>query len=149
MSRLRSHPVASFFLACAVATLAWAALAPIRPASREVLFEIPNGTAARRMAGDKTGDKTGTVPARVRLTLGVRDVLLLRNSDTVPQAFGPLLIQPGQDFRLPFEQAANHDVACAAHPGGQVTVEVVALPDPGLERLGWRFEALVRAVRYF
>ena len=33
--------------------LAWAALAPIDPASREELFEIPKGTWARRMAGDK------------------------------------------------------------------------------------------------
>ena len=36
-----------------VIALAWAALAPIEPASRDQLFEIPPGTWARRMAGDK------------------------------------------------------------------------------------------------
>jgi len=39
--------------ALAAGGLAWAALAPIAPASHDELFEIPHGTWARRMAGDK------------------------------------------------------------------------------------------------
>ena len=59
---------------------AWAALAPIEPASREELFEIPHGTWARRMAGEKVD----ILPDTIRLTLGANDVLLLRNADEVP-----------------------------------------------------------------
>jgi hypothetical protein len=145
MNFCRRHRLAALSLSCAVVTVVWAALAPIHMASRDELLEIPNGASARRMAGDASE----ILPARVRLTLGVRDVLLLRNSDTVPQVFGPVLLMPGQDFRLPFEQASNFQVASTAHTGGQVTIIVVPLPDPGAERLGWRFDALMHAIRYF
>src|SRR6476620_3337279 len=76
--------------------LAWAATAPIARASRDELFEIPPGTWARRMAGDKVE----ILPDTIRLTLGINDVLLLRNLDDGPQVFGPALIIQGQSFRL-------------------------------------------------
>src|SRR3954452_8595744 len=63
--------------------LGWPALAPIELGSRDELFEIPHGTWARRMAGEKTE----ILPDTIRLTLGINDVLLLRNADDVPQAF--------------------------------------------------------------
>jgi hypothetical protein len=141
----RRHWLACSLAACVLAALLWGALAPLRFATRDQLFEIPKGTWARRMAGDKVE----ILPARIRLTLGVQDVLLLRNSDTVPQIFGPVLIMPGQDFRLPFEQASDYQFACSAHASGQMTVAVVALPDPGWNRLRWRVDALVDAIRYF
>jgi hypothetical protein len=141
---VRRHPVAWPLAACLVLALAWAALAPLRYPSRDQLFEIPKGTHARRMAGDKVE----ILPSVVRLTLGVQDVLLLRNNDTVPQIFGPVLIMPGQDFRLPFEQASDYQFACSAHASGQMTVSVVPLPDPGWDRLRWRFGALSHALRY-
>jgi hypothetical protein len=65
------------------------------------------------------GDKVEILPSTIRLTLGVRDVLLLRNNDTVPQVFGPVLIMPGQDFRLPFETVSSNQFACTAHASGQ------------------------------
>ena len=40
------------------------------------------------------------LPDEIRLTLGVRDVLVLENLDDVPQIFGPTLMMPGQSFRL-------------------------------------------------
>jgi hypothetical protein len=141
---LRRHPLACLMAASLVLALAWAALAPLKYASHDQLFEIPNGTHARRMAGDKVE----ILPPLIRLTLGVRDVLLLRNRDSVPQLFGPVLIMPGQDFRLPFEQAGDYQFACTAHASGQMTVSVVALPDPGLDRLKWRLGALSHAIRY-
>ncbi|HZV65867.1 MAG TPA: hypothetical protein VFG03_13265 [Telluria sp.] len=141
----RRHWLACSLAACALGVLLWGALAPLRFATRDQLFEIPKGTWARRMAGDKVE----ILPARIRLTLGVQDVLLLRNSDTVPQIFGPVLIMPGQDFRLPFEQASDYQFACSAHASGQMTVAVVALPDPGWNRLRWRVDALVDAIRVF
>ena len=138
MRSLRRHPAAWSFAACLVLALAWAALAPPHAATRDLLFEIPKGTWERRMAGDKVD----ILPEVVQLTLGVQDVLLLRNSDTVPQQFGPVLIMPGQDFRLPFEQVSENQFACTAHSSGQMTVSVVAMPEPGLDRLKWRLAAL-------
>lgn len=140
MSRRRlTVAVATLLLVVAVGAAAWAAIAPIRAASRDALFEIPKGTWARRMAGDKTE----ILPDTITLMLGVNDVLHLRNSDTVPQIFGPVLIMPGQDFRLPFEQAGEHPFACTAHASGQMTVVVEAMPQAGWQRLQWRLKTLL------
>lgn len=141
---LRRHPVAWPIAACLALALVWAALAPLRYPSRERLIEIPSGASARRLAGDKAE----LLPSMVRLTLGVQDVLLLRNSDTVAQRFGPVLIMPGQEFRLPFEQASDYQFASSAHASGQMMVAVVGLPDPGWARLCWRLGALSDAIRY-
>ena len=45
-------------------------------------------------------------------------MLLLRNLDEVPQQFGPVLIMPGQSFRLPFEVASTYSFDCSAHASG-------------------------------
>jgi len=114
--------------------MAWAAMAPIEPASRDELFEIPPGTWARRMAGDKVE----IVPDTIRLTLGINDVLLLRNLDDVPQVFGPALIMPGQSFRLPFEVASTYSFACTAHAKGAMNVIVDPAPARGWPTMRWR-----------
>ena len=116
--------------------LGLAALAPIEAATRDEPFEIPKGTWARRMAGDKVE----ILPATIRLTLGAHDVLLLRNLDDVPQVFGPTVIMPGQSFRLPFEVASTYSFACTAHASGQMNVVVDPHPQPGWDRLRWRAE---------
>ena len=135
--------IAAVSLAALAALLAacvgWAAFAPLQAASRDQLFEIPQGTWERRMKGDTTS----ILPEQITLTLGVRDVLLLRNSDTVPQMFGPVLIMPGQDFRLPFGQAGEHPFDCTAHASGKMTVLVVDAPAAGLARLRWRLHAFL------
>ena len=118
----------------ACAALAWGGLAPIRTASRERLFEIPNGTWARRMAGDPVE----ILPSEIRLTLGVRDVLVLKNRDDVPQIFGPTLMMPGQSFRLPFGLASRYQFACTAHASGQMTIIVDPFPETPWARLRWR-----------
>jgi hypothetical protein len=120
--------------AAALLAAAWAALAPIESASRDRLFEIPKGTWARRMAGDPVE----ILPSEIRLTLGVRDVLLLRNLDDVPQTFGPTLMMPGQSFRLPFAVASSYQFACTAHASGQMTVVVEPEPVSPWARLRWR-----------
>lgn len=117
-----------------LATLAWAALAPLRYPTRELGFDFPSGPDAR-------------VPAQVWLTLGVRDVLLLRNRDRVPHVFGQVRVLPGRAFRLPFEQAGEFAFACDRAPGARVLVRVLAQPDPGWRRLRWRLHALFDAVR--
>ena len=120
-------------------TIGWAALGPVSADDREQVFEIPKGTWARRMAGDKVE----ILPGEVRLRLGVKDVLVLRNNDDVPQVFGPALMMPGQTFRLPFEMASSYQFACTAHASGQMTVTVEPAPAAGWERLAWRTRALV------
>ena len=118
------------------------AFAPVQVDSREELFEIPEGTWARRMAGDKVD----ILPRTIYLTLGVNDILLLRNRDKVPQMFGPVLIMPGQDFRLPFEQAAENQFDCTAHSTGQMLVIVDPEPTPGWPRLMWRAKSALRTI---
>ena len=113
--------------------LLWASLSPLRHPSREKLLEVGGATP---------------VPSTVRLTLGVQDVLLLRNGSTRSQVFGPLRVLPGHTFRLPFEQVGDEAFACSTHPRGQVLVRVVAPPDPGWARLRWRFEGLTETIRY-
>lgn len=131
-----------WIIAIATGALLIAALWPIHTDSREELFEIPEGTWARRMAGDKVD----ILPRTIYLTLGVNDVLLLRNRDKVPQMFGPVLIMPGQDFRLPFEQVAHNQFDCTAHSTGQMTVIVDPEPTPGWQRLVWRATSVYRSI---
>jgi len=119
-----------------------ASVVPIRFESREELFEIPRGTWARRMAGQNVD----ILPQEIRLVLGIRDILVLRNRDDVPQLFGPTLIMPGQTFRLPFDVASEYQFACTAHVNGQMTVIVEdALTSPWA-RLRWRVVRIVRRV---
>ena len=125
-----------------VALLLWAALAPLRYPTRERTLVFPRGATILRGTG-----APGAVPAEVSLTLGVRDVLLLRNRDAVPHVFGQVLVLPGHVFRLPFEQAGDYVYACDVAPGHAVTVRVANHPDPGWARLGWRLRVLAEAVR--
>jgi len=126
--------IAGSLIAGVLGVLAWAALAPVRFESREEVFEIPKGTWARRMAGDQVE----ILPSRINLTLGVHDVLLLRNLDEVPQQFGPALMMPGQSFRLPFEVASTYSFACTAHASGEMSVVVAPQPLSAWDRLRWR-----------
>jgi len=118
----------------ALGALGWAGFAPLDVPSRDELFEIPKGTYARRMAGDKVE----ILPSRIRLTLGLNDVLVLRNLDDVPQVFGPTIMMPGQSFRLPFEKASEYQFACTAHASGQMTIEVEDEPVMPWSRIHWR-----------
>ena len=136
---MRPRSVVSAALAgSALAALAWGALAPIHTSSRDQIFEIPKGTWARRMSGDKVE----ILPDHIRLTLGVRDVLVLRNHDIVPQIFGPTLMMPGQSFQLPFEQAAVYTFSCTAHPSGEMIISVDPYPANPLARILWRAQEL-------
>lgn len=114
-------------------------LVPIHTPSHDRVFEIPKGTWARRMSGDKVE----ILPDHIRLTLGLRDILVLRNHDDVPQIFGPTLMMPGQSFRLPFERAAEYQFACTAHASGQMTIVVEPNPATPWARILWRTRELL------
>jgi len=115
-------------------TLGWAGFTPIRVESRERVFDIPQGTYARRRAGDLVE----ILPDTIRLTLGLEDVLKIVNHDDVPQTFGPALMMPGQSFTLPFERAASYQFICTAHASGQLTIDVEPEPDTPWARIHWR-----------
>jgi hypothetical protein len=138
VSRGRRRLLLGLAAGSALAAAAWAGLAPIPVGSRDHLFAIPKGTFARRMAGDPVE----ILPDRIRLTLGVRDVLVLENRDEVPQVFGPTLMMPGQSFRLPFARASSYQFACTAHASGQMTVVVEPFPATPWARLRWRLREL-------
>ena len=130
----RARGWSALFLAPLLAAIAWAGLAPIKLPSREALFEIPRGTYARR----KAGDQVDILPSSITLTLGVDDVLLLRNLDDVPQQFGPTIMMPGQSFRLPFEVASENRFDCTAHSSGQMIVVVEEEPVWPWQKIRWR-----------
>jgi hypothetical protein len=124
--------------ASALGVVVWAGLSPIKSESRDVLFEIPKGTWARRMAGNHVE----ILPSTIRLTLGLKDILVLKNMDDVPQVFGPTLMMPGQSFRLPFAVASDYQFACTAHASGQMTIIVEPTPRSAWARIWWRLRAL-------
>lgn len=120
----------------------WAGWRPIHLPSREAQFEIPAGTWARRMAGDNIE----ILPSEIHLTLGVQDVLVLSNKDSVPQTFGPTLMMPGQSFSLPFAQPATYQFACTAHASGQMNIIVDAEPTSIPARALWRLRAWLKLI---
>jgi hypothetical protein len=117
-----------------------AALWPVTFDSREEIFEIPKGTWARRMAGDKRE----ILPPEIYLLVGIRNVLMLKNSDDVPQTFGPTLLMPGQSLKIPFTRPSENYFACTAHASGRLVVVVEAAPVWPWERLSWRVRRMLR-----
>jgi hypothetical protein len=117
----------------------WAAFAGLPQGPREAEYVIPKGTAARQ----SLGMTPAVLPDVMRFTLGVRDVLVLRNEDEVAATFGPVRLEPGQTYRVPFRTATAFQLACSVHGGGQVGIVVTAAPPPGWARLHWRFLNLI------
>lgn len=135
----RSAWIISVPLAALAVWVAWAGFAPIELPSREHAFDIPKGTWARRRAGDLVE----ILPERIRLTLGIDDVLVIHNHDDVPQTFGPTIMMPGQSFSLPFERAASYQFVCTAHASGSLTIDVDPEPVTPWARIHWRVRSWV------
>lgn len=130
--------VSSAVVCLLAAAAAWAAFAPLPRGPREVEYVIPKGT------GDGTGTpgNVGMLPARLQLTLGVRDIVVVKNEDAVEQRFGPVLLAPGQTYRLPFSSPGRYQFACSASQGEHIVVTVDRAPSPGWARLRWRIARL-------
>lgn len=120
----------------------FAAMWPVTFDSPEERFEIPKGTYARHMAGDHRD----ILPSEIDLVVGVHNVLTLKNSDDVPQTFGPTLLMPGQTLRIPFTRPSENNFNCTAHSNGQLLVLVEAEPTWPWERLNWRVHRLLRSL---
>ena len=126
MQRLRLR-VAARGCRCAARSRALAAgprFAPIRRRVARRAVRDPNGTWARRMAGDKVE----ILPDTIRLTLGVNDVLLLRNLDDVPQVFGPGADDAGPE--LPAAVRASRRATVRLHRARQRADDVIVEPNP-------------------
>ena len=135
---LQRHLPLTVLAAALALTVLWSMLAPIKGGSHQLLLAFPPGVTVSGMA----------VPGEIRLTRGVQDVLLLRNSDRVPIVFGPLKIAPGRDVRLPFSDEGVFEYVCPPVLGKVVRVRVVTAPGPGWGLLVWRLGSLRQWVRY-
>jgi hypothetical protein len=120
---------------------AWAAFAPLPTENRELVYVIPKGTARRQA----TGAAVDVLPRELRLTVGVRDVLVLRNEDDATARLGPALLAPGQTYRIPFHAPADFQLSCSVHRDGAITISVQEAPGPGWPRLRWRLEEVLRS----
>ena len=139
-SRTRRRLLFGILVGAILSPLVFAAMWPVTFDSREELFEIPKGTWARRMAGEKRE----ILPSEINLVVGIRNVLMLKNSDDVPQIFGPTLLMPGQTLRIPFTRPSENYFACTAHASGQLLVVVEATPNWPWNRLSWRVRRMLR-----
>jgi len=112
---------------------AWAALAPLPVLPKELVIVIPKGA---------TASGPPPFPSDIQLTLGLQDVLVLRNDDDRPQLVGGIEIGAGQSLGIPFYWVKDYQFACSAHPSGQLRISVAAKPSAGFERLWWRLKRL-------
>jgi len=117
----------------ALAIGGWAALAPLPALPKERVVVIPKGAS---------GLGPQPFPSNIHLTLGLQDVLVLRNEDDRPQLIGGIEVGAGQTLRIPFHRVQDFQLACSAHPSGQLRILVSAKPGRGLGRLWWRVDHL-------
>jgi hypothetical protein len=120
-------------LAVLAAAGGWAALAPLPALPKEQVLVIPKGASA-------LGPQP--FPSNIQLTLGLQDVLVLRNDDDRPQLIGGIEVGAGQSLSIPFFRVQDFQLACSAHPGGQLRISVAAKPAHGFGRLWWRLQRL-------
>jgi len=135
VTRRRTSLIAgALVLGGGLVALAWAALAPLPADSREVLYAFPKDATARGTGSEARPD----LPPYVRLTLGVRDILVLRNDSETEQQLGPVGLRPGQTYRISFDQPGVLQLACSAHEGSNFLIFINPPPSAGWERLRWR-----------
>jgi hypothetical protein len=116
-----------------LAVAGWAALAPLPALPKERVIVIPKG------ANSQTSQP---FPSKILLTLGLQDVLVLKNEDDRPQLIGGIEVGAGQTLSIPFSRVQDFQLSCSAHPSGQLKISVSAKPGPGFGRLWWRIERL-------
>jgi len=89
-------------------------------AQRQALFSIPPGTAARLAAGETVE----VLPSTINLTLNQRDILVIRNDDSVPVQIGPFTIDPGQRFSQRYYNRGTYELMCTIHADQRLRVVV-------------------------
>ena len=137
MRRLSVFPVQLIILGgvalLGLAAGGWAALAPLPQLPKERVIVIPRGANSQAPQ---------PFPSNIHLTLGLQDVLVLKNEDDRAQLIGGIEVSAGQSLSIPFSRIQDFQLSCSAHPSGRLTISVAAKPEPGLARLWWRLERL-------
>ena len=91
-----------------------------RAETRQLVFVIPPGTAARLAAGEEQQ----VLPQTIELELGGQDTLVIRNDDSAAAVIGPYKIDPGQRFVQRYYNAGTYDMICSLHAGARMRVVV-------------------------
>jgi hypothetical protein len=125
--------------ALAIALALAGAFAPLPAKPGERVYVVPPGTAGKLVRGEHLE----IVPAEIRLTLGVEDVLVIRNEDDTQHQVGPIILLPQQTYRIPFRRPFRYQYACTLHRSGQLAIIVENAPGPGWDRLRWRLARYV------
>jgi len=92
----------------------------VDPVTREVVFTIPAGTAARQAAGEQV------VVLPTRVGIKVNQKLSIRNDDDQAVVIGPFFIAPHEVSTYRFSSPRVIEGACDLHPSGRFVVEVTA-----------------------
>jgi hypothetical protein len=88
----------------------------------------------------RVGTPFTVLPSPVRLTIGIRDILVLTNDDDVVHQLGPVMLGPHQTYRIPSRRPGRFQYACSLHAAGTLTLYIEAEPRPGPARLRWRLD---------
>ena len=94
--------------------------AVLREELRQYVIVIPAGTAERLAAGDTTG----APPHSFELILGVRDVLVIQNEDSVWHQVGPYRVAPGHTLQQRFSRPGTIQATCTMTASQQVEIVV-------------------------
>jgi hypothetical protein len=107
------------FLAIGLAVAAYRG-AVLHEELRQYVIVIPAGTAERLAAGDETN----APPHSFELVLGVRDVLVIKNEDSVWHQVGPYRVAPGHTLQQRFSRPGTIQAACTITSSQQVEIVV-------------------------
>lgn len=110
----------AFLIACLAAITGWQAHQQ-REANRKIEYVIPQGTVQRIAAGQNLN----VLPSTITMTLGLRDILIIRNDDSQTVQIGPYKIEPGQTFQQQFFNIGTFDLMCTIHADARMRVVVV------------------------
>ena len=87
---------------------------------RQLIFEIPPGTAARIAAGEEVN----IFPSKIVIDLRQHDTLIIQNNDSEEVTIGPFRIVPGQRFIQRYWSPGVYELICSVHQGEQLRIEV-------------------------
>jgi hypothetical protein len=92
--------------------------------NRQLIIVIPAGTAVEI----ETTGQSDSVPHRIELVLGVQDILVIENEDTVWHTVGPYIIAPGQTLVHHYTQPGTIQQNCTITPSGSIEIVIM---EPG------------------
>ncbi len=87
---------------------------------RQLVYEIPPGTAARLAAGEEVN----IFPSTIVIDLRYYDTLIIQNNDSAEVTIGPFRIVPGQRFVQRYWNPGTYELICSVHQGEQLRIEV-------------------------